>query len=62
MNISGINGSNQAALSLERVLNLPKEIFQAQNDLNEKLVKLSVTQSLSGTKDKSDGHILDTLA
>lgn len=33
-------------VSLSAVANLPKEIFKAQNDLNEKLVKLNVEEKV----------------
>lgn len=42
---------------LNSVLNLPKEIFRAQTDLSEKLMKLSVETSVA---DKSSSeHKLD---
>ncbi|WP_167483050.1 hypothetical protein [Leptospira noumeaensis] len=42
---------------INSVVNLPKEIFQAQNQLNEKLMKLAVEEKV-GSGEKSE-RLLD---
>ncbi len=44
-------------ISLSSVANLPKEIFQAQNDLNEKLIKMNVEEKVQNQT--SPERILD---
>ncbi|WP_036095183.1 hypothetical protein [Leptospira weilii] len=57
-----INGNTNQSLLLERVANLPKEIFQAQNDLNRKMLNLAVEAGVRNLKEEGQRKILDLYA
>ncbi|EQA44823.1 hypothetical protein LEP1GSC050_2535 [Leptospira broomii serovar Hurstbridge str. 5399] len=56
--------SNQASqsLMLERIANLPKEIFQAQADLNSKLLKVGIETKLQSQAIEGKARLLDAYA
>ncbi|EQA37729.1 hypothetical protein LEP1GSC047_3492 [Leptospira inadai serovar Lyme str. 10] len=56
--------SNQASqsLMLERIANLPKEIFQAQADLNSKLLKVGIEAKLQSQALEGKTRLLDAYA
>ncbi|WCL48161.1 hypothetical protein [Leptospira sp. GIMC2001] len=61
MQISGYNqAQTNASNMIERIANLPKEIFQAQMDTSEKLMKLAVQQNIQAQTGKE--RLLDTIA
>ncbi|EMO54080.1 hypothetical protein [Leptospira noguchii] len=57
-----INGNTNQSLLLERVANLPKEIFQIQNDLNRKMLDLAVETGVQNLKEEGQRKILDIYA
>ncbi|WP_016752845.1 hypothetical protein [Leptospira kirschneri] len=57
-----INGNTNQSLLLERVANLPKEIFQIQNDLNRKMLNLVVEAGVQNLKEEGQRKILDIYA
>ncbi|TGK06499.1 hypothetical protein EHO61_14585 [Leptospira fluminis] len=56
--------SNQASQSmmLERIANLPREIFQAQADLNSKLLRVGVESKLQAQDIEGKARLLDIYA
>ncbi|MCG9874471.1 MAG: hypothetical protein MH321_06765 [Leptospiraceae bacterium] len=52
--------TNSQANMIERIANLPKEIFQAQMVTSEKIMKLAIEQNIQGSANKENG--LDILA
>ncbi|AAN48230.1 hypothetical protein ACO2J1_08545 [Leptospira interrogans] len=57
-----INGNANQSLLLERVANLPKEIFQIQSDLNRKMLNLAVEAGVQNLKEEGQRKILDIYA
>ncbi|MBM9502666.1 MULTISPECIES: hypothetical protein [Leptospira] len=57
-----INGNANQSLLLERVANLPREIFQAQSDLNRKMLNLAVEAGVQNSKEEGQRRILDLYA
>lgn len=47
---------------LERIANLPKEIFQAQADLNSKLLKVGIEAKLQSQALEGKTRLLDAYA
>ncbi|PJZ68157.1 hypothetical protein CH373_17030 [Leptospira perolatii] len=54
-----ITSQANQSLILERVANLPREIFQAQADLNSKLLKLGVESQLQAKESEGRSRLLD---
>jgi len=52
--------TNSQANMIERIANLPKEIFQAQMVTSEKIMKLAIEQNIQNSANKEMG--LDILA
>lgn len=57
-----INQGVSRAVTLERIANLPKEIFQAESNLNQKLMRLAVESKLQANAEQANARILDTYA
>ncbi|XDD51895.1 hypothetical protein AB3N59_03955 [Leptospira sp. WS92.C1] len=57
-----INGNTNQSNLLERVANLPREIFQAQSDLNRKMLHLAVEAGVQNSKEEGQKRILDLYA
>ncbi len=57
-----INGNTNQSLLLERVANLPREIFQVQSDLNRKMLNLAVEVGIRNSKEEGQKRILDLYA
>jgi hypothetical protein len=47
--------SNSQSQMIERIANLPKEIFKAQMETSEKLMKLAVAQNLQASTNRDNG-------
>jgi len=47
--------SNSQSQMIERIANLPKEIFKAQMETSEKLMKLAVAQNLQASANRDNG-------
>ncbi|MBE7412194.1 MAG: hypothetical protein L6Q54_12310 [Leptospiraceae bacterium] len=62
MNIANLGNTISPVLSFERIANLPKEIFQAQSELNSKLIKLNVLQNVTEKEPGQAKQILDIYA
>ncbi|MCC6274597.1 MAG: hypothetical protein IT569_01945 [Leptospiraceae bacterium] len=62
MNIASLGNTTSPVLSFERIANLPKEIFQAQSELNSKLIKLNMLQNVIEKEPGQAKRILDVFA
>ena len=58
MQIQGLE-TNYQILNLERVLNLPKEVFSAQNDLAKKLLLLANQEKIQSDSLTNKSRIVD---
>lgn len=47
--------SNSQSQMIERIANLPKEIFKAQMETSEKLMKLAVAQNVHSSANRDNG-------
>jgi hypothetical protein len=47
--------SNSQSQMIERIANLPKEIFKAQMETSEKLMKLAVAQNVHASANRDNG-------
>ncbi|TGL60456.1 hypothetical protein [Leptospira sarikeiensis] len=54
-----IGSQTSQALMIERIANLPREIFQTQSDLNSKLLKLNVESQLQAQASEGKSRLLD---
>ena len=59
MNIASLNNNSSSSLNLERIANLPKEIFQAQSEINSKLLKLNMLQNIERSETGQSKKLLD---
>ncbi|TGK06612.1 hypothetical protein EHO59_00265 [Leptospira semungkisensis] len=57
-----ISNQTSQSLLLERIANLPREIFQAQSDLNSKMLKLNVESQLQASASEGKSRLLDLYA
>ncbi|TGK02589.1 hypothetical protein EHQ53_13650 [Leptospira langatensis] len=57
-----ISNQTSQSLLLERIANLPREIFQAQSDLNSKMLKLNVESQLQASAAEGKSRLLDLYA
>ncbi|MDV6235981.1 hypothetical protein CH379_010135 [Leptospira ellisii] len=57
-----INGTTNQSLLLERVANMPKEIFQAQNEDTRKMLRYLVENKLLDEQIGAGSRLLDTYA
>ncbi|EPG66360.1 hypothetical protein ACE5IS_17200 [Leptospira wolffii] len=57
-----IGNQTSQSLMIERIANLPREIFQTQADLNSKLIKLSVESQLQTQATEGKSRLLDLYA
>ncbi|EPG73924.1 hypothetical protein LEP1GSC058_2587 [Leptospira fainei serovar Hurstbridge str. BUT 6] len=57
-----ISSQASQSLMLERIANLPKEIFQAQADLNSKLLKVGIETKLQTQAVEGKARLLDAYA
>ncbi|TGK34570.1 hypothetical protein EHQ12_07725 [Leptospira gomenensis] len=57
-----INGTANQSLLLERVANMPKEIFQTQNEDTKKMLRYLVENKLLDEKVSAGSRLLDTYA
>lgn len=57
-----IGNQTSQSLMLERIANLPREIFQAQADLSSKLLKLNVETQLQTQAAEGKARLLDLYA
>ncbi|MGJ4746341.1 hypothetical protein ACQV5M_08290 [Leptospira sp. SA-E8] len=54
-----IGSQTSQSLMIERIANLPREIFQAQSDMNSKLLKLNVETQLQAQASEGRSRLLD---
>ncbi|PJZ77719.1 hypothetical protein [Leptospira neocaledonica] len=54
-----IGNQTSQSLMIERIANLPREIFQAQSDMNSKLLKLNVEAQLQTQASEGKSRLLD---
>ncbi len=57
-----IGNQTSQSIMLERIANLPREIFQAQADLSSKLLKLNVETQLQTQASEGKSRLLDLYA
>ncbi|TGL33752.1 hypothetical protein EHQ52_04240 [Leptospira koniambonensis] len=54
-----IGSQTSQSLMIERIANLPREIFQAQSDMNSKLLKLNVEAQVQAQASEGRSRLLD---
>ncbi len=62
MNTATMGNNISKALNFERIANLPKEIFQAQSEINSKLLKLNMLSAVKNAENEISIKGLDLYA
>ena len=62
MNIASINSTQSQAVMIEKVINLPKEIFRAEKELDQKMIFLANAQKMHNPVHDIKSSLLDVYA